>query len=377
MKYLHVLTAYTIKPQNIMEFINKNFNIENHFFLILADEKYVLKNNPQLIAFDNIVFVPAINKSKKSRFIRAKYLYRVFSKAENIVWHSFLGLKGLQLLLVTYLFRKKIIWIEHGLDLYYWQWKPHNIKNKIAYYLVNKIRQECKNYGVTLLHDKNEIIQRYRYRNENDIFFLPTPFNEKAIEVLKDFVDKKEIKGNGKTTKILVGIDGLKINRHYSIIKRLEHYKSERIACFLPMNYALGYEYGLTNSRKYSTEVIEYGNRVLEKPVIELKKSSVDLNTYFKLLDSMDIAIFNFQRPIYLDMLFYLLYLEKKVYLSSESVVYKSLSEIGLKLFDIEDIGKESFEEIIKTEDLASNRKIIDKITSNEYIQIYWKKCFS
>lgn len=376
MKFLHVMTAYTIKPQNIMSFIDKNFNKNEHTFLILADEKYVLKNNPQLFAFDNILFVPQIDKTKKSRFLRAKYLYKVFSKAENIVWHSFLGLKGIQLLYVTYIFRKKITWIEHGHDLYYWKWNPKNIKDKIAFYFNRKIREECKNYGTTLWWDWYLIRRDFNQEGKKDVYFLPTPYNTIAVDYLKEYISKSSKKSNKNITSILVGIDGLKVNKHYDILNRLKQYKTDNYACFMPMNFSLPYEYGLINSRKYNAEVIEYGNRVLDHPVIELNKSSVELNTYFNVLNSVDVAIFDFERPIYLDMLFYLLYLGKKIYLSKESPTYKSLTKMGIVLYDINEVGKLPFCKVAKVDNLESNRTIVGNIFEDGYLKYYWKYYF-
>lgn len=84
MKFLHILTPYSLKPQNIIRFINKNFNKVEHTFLILADEEYVLRNNPQLFAFENVIFTPKINQKKFTRFKRMKFMEELFLKFDNI-----------------------------------------------------------------------------------------------------------------------------------------------------------------------------------------------------------------------------------------------------------------------------------------------------
>lgn len=376
MKFLHVMTAYTIKPQNIMSFIDKNFNKNEHTFLILADEKYVLKNNPQLFAFDNILFVPQIDKTKKSRFLRAKYLYKLFSKAENIVWHSFLGLKGIQLLYVTYIFRKKITWIEHCIDLYYWKWKPKGIKDKIAFYLSRKIREDCKNYGTTMWWDYYVIRRDFNKKEEKHVYFLPTPLNSNAVRFLQESFVRNENVENKYEFNILIGTDGLKNSNHYKIINNLIKYKKKHFSCFIPMNFALPYEYGLIHSRKYNTEVIEYGNRNLEHRVIQLDKGSVSLETYFKVLDAMDICIFDFNRPFYLDIIFYLLYLEKKVFLPSDSFIYKDLCRMGFKVFKVSDISENMSPKKYLEESLIKNKQIAEKMFEDNYCREYWDHYF-
>ena len=372
MKFLHILTPYSLKPQNIIRFINKNFNKTEHTFLILADEEYVLRNNPQLFAFENVIFTPKINQKKFSRFKRMKFMEELFLKFDNIIWHSFLHLKGLQMLYGTYKYRNKITWIEYGKDLYDWKWKPKNIKNKVAYYLVQHIRKDCKYLGVTVENDKE--IYFKTLNQEKTIFYLPIPFNADAVDYLIKEYGKVGYIPN-KEIRILIGSDGLKYNQHLKIIDRLQVFREEKFSCFLPMNYALPYEYGLSGTKKYATEVIEYGNRVLNVPVIKLQQSSVQFERYFKILNAIDIAIFDFDRPIYLEIVYFLLYLNKKIFLPADSALYKSLVDRGVKVFDTNKIVELNYSEFIDRNGI-NNKNIMKSFIAEDFIKRNWKKCF-
>lgn len=372
MKNLHVLTPYSVKPQNIIKFICKNFSKSDNYFLILADERYVLRNNPALFAYDNVIFTPAINKSVISRFKRAIYIGKLFYKSKNIIWHSFSGLSGLQLLCVSYIFRTKFSWIEYGIDSSENNTYCSGIKNKFLNYLKENIKAECKFWGSSVYHNLKKFERKYQ--SSKKTFFLPQPVNFLNVDFLKkNFV--KEVHSSG-FKRVLIGTDGLDCNNHREIVDKMCNFKGMNFSCFVPMNFATSYEYGLDSGKKYLTEVIEYGNRILEVPFVRLGKSSVEVEKYCKFLNSMDIAIFDCNRPMFLDIILYLLFLGKKVYVPFDSALYSSFSVYGLMLFDTNKIKELSYDEFISEFDLSSNQIIIDKLLNEGYCISNWRYYF-
>ncbi len=371
MKYLHVLTPNSVHPQNIIKFINKNFDKEDHTFLVLADENYVLKNNPRLYAFDNVIFSPSINKTKFSRFKRMMFMMGLFRKYDNIIWHSFYGLTGLQMLFAVFQYRHKITWIEYGNDLYYWKQKS---KKWIEMFLYEKICKECKCFGASIENNTSYYIN---YLNKNArTFFLPVPFNGEIVESLKKYTSLR--KNSIKNTQIIIGTDGNRYNCHYKIINILKKYCDYHFSCFIPVNFSIPYEYGiLLTGKNYISNVIEYGHRILKNPVIKLHNVNTDIDNYLKILNNADIGVFYFGRPIYLDILLCLLYLEKKVYLPRNSVIYNNLINIGFVVYDTLSISQMEYKDFINCANLSSNRKLAEKYMSTEYIKYYWEIYFN
>ena len=372
MKYLHVLTPNSVHPQNIIKFINKNFDKEDHTFLVLADENYVLKNNPRLYAFDNVIFSPVINKTKFSRFKRMVFMMRLFSEYDNIIWHSFYGLMGLQMLFAVFQYRYKITWIEYGNDLYYWKQKS---KKWIEMFLYEKICKECKYFGTSL--EYNQIYYNEKFNKRTKTFFLPTPLNEETVNYLKDYCcdiynhDKKSI-------QVMIGADGNRYNQHCKIVNLLKKYSANKISFYIPIKYYMLYEYKLlVASKGYISDLIEYSKRVLKNPVIGLQKSNLDRDSYFRILNNIDIGVFYSDRPIYIDLLLYLLYLEKKIYLPKSSIIFNELKHKGYKIYDTQSISNINWQEFISKNDLSENKKLVEEYMSNDYLKKYWEIYFN
>ena len=129
--------------------------------------------------------------------------------------------------------------------------------------------------------------------------------------------------------------------------------------------------------KNYISNVIEYGHRILKNPVIKLHNVNTDIDNYLKILNNADIGVFYFGRPIYLDILLCLLYLEKKVYLPRNSVIYNNLINIGFVVYDTLSISQMEYKDFINCANLSSNRKLAEKYMSTEYIKYYWEIYFN
>ena len=117
-KYLHVVGPDTKNSYGIMSQIHKTQDMTQHRFLIGAAES-CKERFPKLKEFDDNLFLP----SDCSKFGRFLFVYRLFSQADVIIWHSlyFATQKFVYFLYIFRKFLKKSVWIEWGADLYLWR----------------------------------------------------------------------------------------------------------------------------------------------------------------------------------------------------------------------------------------------------------------
>ena len=92
----------------------------------------------------------------------------------------------------------------------------------------------------------------------------------------------------------------------------------------------------------------------------------------------MDVAIFNSTRQIGLYNVYYLLFLGKRIYLNSESVVYKYFMEQDIDVSDYKMLDVLEFKQIYKMSDRDKIFNYINRTINNpEYLVKAWSKAFN
>ena len=298
-KIVHIIIMDKFIPPFI-DFIDENFDITQHSFIILGKEKYkyglTQKHDVTWISTPIKLVTLTFNLHHAKKII----MHGLWSKLCNII------------LLIQPWVLKKTYWIIWGGDLYSLREKDDFAKKYVIQNLGGIICYHSSEYNiaVTLGNTQGKFFQS---------FFYPSNLY-KDIELHTE--EHKEV-------NIQIGNSADPSNNHLEVLTYLQKYKDENIKVIVPLSYG---------DKEYANEVIQKGKNLFgEKfvPIVEY----MSFDNYMKLLSSIDIAIFHHNRQQAMGNITTLIGLGKKVYVSKDVITWNYLSDIGIKIFDIKNFN--------------------------------------
>lgn len=352
-KILHLCNSSPI-TRSYIDFINENFEKENHFFVVFPTS--FIYDYP-----DNCLVIT--RKNAKFNYLKVLLLS---NRASKIILHGFFYNRFItRLLTISPWNIKKCYWIIWGADLY-------DDINQVGYtktlryksffffkkLIIKKIKKVC-----TLTKEETTI-----YLN----FFNYTPqfFEIQYINPLTQHMLDNSKKQCPKTIRILIGNSATATNLHLEILNTLTKFSSLDIQLFVPLSYG---------DMDYANQVIEAGSRLFNDKFIPIT-NFLEPEDYANLIANIDIAIFNNKEQQGLGNIYALLYLEKKVYIRSDSPIWSSLHSQNFKMYDTLHLKSEQTESLLKKELLLleKNRKIAyNNFFDKTILANYWSKVFN
>ena len=97
---------------------------------------------------------------------------------------------------------------------------------------------------------------------------------------------------------------------------------------------------------------------------------------YCSLLNGVDIAIIDCLQQSALGNIFVLLYLEKKVFLNKNGVLYTGFIKDGVKVYRTDSIRGMSMKELLKKDDYTFNKQYASRILDEKETVKRWKVFF-
>lgn len=283
-----------------IDFVDEHFGRENHHYVFITSEKYDYGLTPEhkveFLYTDDDIFITLLEYMKQARKIILHGLWR--DKVDILLYFN-------QELL------KKCYWAMWGGDFYFPETK-------------SKIRHEIiKDMGyclTTLIDDYNLVKKQYQTKAKLILLRVGYPSN-----LYKEYNIKEKEKN---TINIQIGNSATSTNNHIEILEKLLKYKNEDIQIFAPLSYG---------DKEYAKEVIDYGTRAFGNKFTALTKL-LPFEKYLEFLGNIDIAIFAHKRQQAMGNTISLLGLGKKVYMRNDVTPWKLFSNIGVKIFDVENI---------------------------------------
>ena len=304
---------------------------------------------------DELVFLNGL--LKKYSFV---YIHSIFfSRYEKI----FLGFLYPRLI-------KRIVWITWGYDLYLS--KESGIKGSIGYILSLLIRIffEKRIPFFVGIHPVDLIAYNQIIRGKALLLCAPYRFNLDfdADRFLKDYkgITLSEKMKKGEPFTIQVGHRAVSDLNHIALLKRLSVYKDENINILLPLSYG---------DMKYAQVVKDYAYSIFGGKAKVLDKM-VSLEEYRRLLSNVDMLIIDSKRQIALGNIHSMFYMRKKVCLPSDSLLSVFFKENGVKIYEIDDIGKVPFEQLTADDDLMAERVFIETFEAQNPVHL-WEDVFN
>jgi dTDP-N-acetylfucosamine:lipid II N-acetylfucosaminyltransferase len=342
-KYIHIFP----NEKFISTFIEKldfYFNIEEHYFIYLEGKN--VRELPIESRENNLII-----SSLKEFLIKKKIIYEKFRVSDKIFIH---GLYKWYFILFLN-FKKDILfksyWIIWGSDLY--QYQNKSISGQIKTYFRKRIIQKVGSFVTYVYGDYNLAQKWYNAKGiYHECFIYPS-------NLYKEYNIKPK---EHSTINLQIGNSADPSNNHIEVLKQLMKYKDENIQLLTPLSYG---------DKEYTKDIIENGKEFFEDNFIPLTEL-MPFQKYLEFLSKIDIAIFGHKRQQAMGNIITLLGLGKKVYMRRDITSWQLFQNIGVKVFDVENIDLELIDEHTKRD----NQQKIKKYFSEKSYICQLKKIF-
>jgi len=341
-RYLHIVYDSKVIDgfSKVADFVNPE--IENTYFLFNKECKNILETNIRCIRpLSYMFFVEAL--------LTRKY--------DCIYVHMFNFKASVFLHLSRIVGKKKFIWILWGADLYNLETYKRmestkdTIKTKVLVkeWVIKK--SLSKTYAIATMI-KYDYLNAKSFLNRNHIKWIP--FNYYPVET-ENAIRKKKF-------SIMVGNSGSKSNLHEVVFDKIRalNYKGI-VTC--PLSYG---------DINYIKQICTRGQNLFGKRFIPLLEK-MGYDKYKNLLATAECAIFNHTRQEGFGNIILCLSLGVKVFMRKVNPIYKSLSEMGLTIFAIEDLNSDKELTAIKEEIGLQNRNLLQELFGKEAMNKQYK----
>ena len=243
-----------------------------------------------------------------------------------------------------------------------------NIKIPKQYDLYNHRLKQIQRLNYILIHNsyfeiEAELIRKLYPNTKFNTLYMSYGANSfnTCKKSPQKFQDKISINSN---LNILVGNSTNTSNNHLEVFSLIKKIKNLNIHCFL--------SYGARNT--YKNLIINKGKKIFCKRFFPLLKF-LSMDEYTIYINKMDIIVMNHYRQQAKAAIFTGLSLGKPIFLSKKNPLFQIFTDIGINIYNIDDINKIDLNNIIKIE--ANSRKkninILEKIISKKSRQQHLK----
>ncbi|KIO70373.1 TDP-N-acetylfucosamine:lipid II N-acetylfucosaminyltransferase [Caldibacillus thermoamylovorans] len=351
MKNLHILSIDKFSEPYI-NFINKHFNPGEHQFALISSKL----NTEFRSKYKNI-----------KRFYNKPFsfllLIKYMNKSEHIMIHSLFNPKILLLLFFQPWLLKKSYWIVWGGDLYAYMKPRKTIRAKMKELLRTFV---IKRFGhiVALVKGDYDLAKKwYSVTGKYHHGAYINPISKKYL----DSLPKKNECEKGSLV-IQIGNSADPANNHLEVLKKLKRFREENITIYSPLSYA--------GDESYIKVIIEEGKKIFGDKFIPLTEF-LPPEEYSAYLNNIDVAIFNNDRQQALGNIYALLYLNKKVYIRSDTSMWSHFKEkFDIEMNDFLAIDNLDFEQFAYIGGSQSKVKI-ERVFKEEYFVSIWESIFN
>lgn len=327
-----------------VNFINENFDKNQHMFLIVGKEK-----------------IEVIGDKIKQFESYRKNLYKsitLLNSFDKIVIHGLNNTDLSKILFFQPWLLKKSYWVIWGGDLYYYRDRRKNIKSGIHEFFRRFI---IRNIGGLITHIRGdyELAKEWYGVKGSYYYSFMYPSNLYHGYSLPEF-DK------GDKIYIQVGNSADPSNNHVEIFHKLRMYKDLNVEIICPLSYG---------NNEYRDSVIHEGKKMFGNkfnPLIEF----LSFDDYLTILSKIDIAIFNHKRQQAMGNIITLLGLGKKVYIREEITTWPFCMEHDLKVHS----ANGDFDNLFNKMDEQVKNKNIENVKmkfSEEKLVKDWRRIFN
>lgn len=351
MKIIHIFLVEKF-TDGFVEFVNQNFELEQHDFLIYG--KNYLK----------------LNCLKEKNVMYRRDLALFLSKQENIE-----KLLAYDKIIIHGLFDASIIdkWFLNFRLLkktYLYLWGGDFYPEDVGKYDYSKIKRSFiirhAAAVINILPIENQIVKKlYHVKGKQ---YYATYYNEKEMTYYYNWNADDNTDQN--VVKIQIGNSATETNHHKEVLNLLYKFRNEDILIYAPLSY------GEVN---YAKEIEQYGKSLFKEKFIALN-DFMGKKQYYDFMSNMDIAIFDISRQqalgnIYAHLIYRnILYLRKK---SVGTLYFKK--NLGCTIRSVEEIEKLDFNQFCyqkKSVRETNAKKMLNRLKKEQVIS-EWQRIFN
>lgn len=366
MNFIHLMTVNSpIFNGELIKIINGYMASKNHCFYLMHFDNYKKVAN-----YENCIFDPNIQSLSS--------LYEYADRSDFIIIHS-LFYSEKDIIDMPENLAKKIVWCVWGHDLYrrntvlyqtlnignilkFLYGKFQNIKNKNYFQVADKKISLFKAIVIGYKNDEQEVRKRFG----SEVKVLHALYGSGYFKEDIDKISTTSVKS--KYVKIMIGHCSFPFLQHKKYLDKLLKYKDENIKIVLPLSYG---------DEKYGDRVEAYARKFYGDKV-EVYRGFLNSDDYIKVLNDIDIAIFDYTHQAAFGNLILLMYLGVKLYLADKGVMSEGLKNEGIITNNCNDIGNISFSELCKWDNSSKNaREYAKKLLDKEILIKQWESIFS
>lgn len=328
--------------QPFIDFVEKNFEFDRHFFLVKKNDQYFVKerNNVFLVDLD------------ASRITRAFLYIRSLHKAEKIFVHGLFDSGLLWMLALQPWLLKRCYWIMWGGDLYsLLNNRRWNLRDRVKAFVIKRMGN-----FVTQVPGDYQLAQE-RFDADGlywDSFVYPSNLYQETSLV--------GAMSDGALINILLGNSADPSNEHLWALERIHSLCKENIVVYCPLSYG---------DMVYAKRIVSAGRNLLGERFVPLF-SFLPFSEYIILLNKIDIAVFAHRRQQAMGNITTLLGMGKKVYMRTSITSWAMFKNIGVEVYDVENIDIKPIEDIVA----CRNEMLIKKHFSEKNLILQLEKIF-
>lgn len=333
-KILHIAACYTFIPPFI-EFINSNFESDNHEFLLTP-----------IMAESNLPNSKNIKLCGNTRSARLSHYSQVVTKmhqADKIIIHGLLDIRITQILFFSPWLLKKCYWVMWGADLYTYQLSERNKSWRKKEFFRRPVIKSMGHLVTYIPGDVDLARKWYGAKGEYHECLMYLSNTYKAL-------DAPSIQSD--TVNIQIGNSADSSNNHFEILDKLLPFKDQNIKIYAPLSYG---------DQVYAKKVVTRGKELFGEKFIALTEF-MPFEKYLQFLGSIDIAIFNHERQQAMGNTITLLGLGKTVFIRSDTTQWQFFKDKNIKVYDSIKLDsldkKEHWDNTLKVKDYFSEETL-------------------
>ena len=351
--FLHIMGTGHLVSRSFPNFIAENFPAQDHAFLIIGN-KFEQSDFPE-----NTTII---------RTFRHKTVMELIKKHDHTLIH---GMSISAYTKFCLLFRpkylKRIIWVAWGADLYPSS-RNCNLKSRIRDLIDNAFKKRILNFVGIFEPDIQYFRQKFGTRaktffakyaagaeTRNPIYLHPP--------LLQTIAEKQR---SGEPLNILIGHQANPLLNHRAVIDQLARFIGENIHITIPLSYG---------DQAHAEKVGHYAEEVFGDKVTVLR-DFISQKEYMNILQNIDIAIFHIDRQIGLGNIYPLMYMQKKIYLKSDGVMYGHFKTEGIDIQPSEKLWDMTFDELVQDVDMSAATNYISSLQDTAANITRWNNVF-
>lgn len=359
-KYIHILPVPSIFSKELINAINNTdiFIKDNHLFLVDENKIFDFSNH-----YQNVIQVKELKKNQIE-------LINSIHESVKYIFIHFLDFK------LSYSIpdkvARKIIWRVWGDDLYYSSITRNTILSKIKGLTKNMIwnfksKPTIRKFAGIGLADECDIYELRKQKIDVPAFIMPYSFHStpESLNVSVNYSDEI-IKKERDEIFILIGHSANRELKHEAILNNLLRYRNEKIKLIIPLNYG---------NLEYSKYIARKAQELFPSKVFIIEKK-LPYESYVKIMNTVDCAIFDMKRQMALGNIYDLLYFGKPIFLNENNVIFQAMKDKNIVLYEtklLDSLNFDGFEKVLKEHDGRIGIEHSKNIKSLDYKWNKWK----